>query len=170
MRCLLSGVSHDNYQARWFEHCEDRVSGEQVHIYKGGYWETKDRGTWEGCPDIFWTCINMERLLHHTYLPPLYTPNPPNLTLCSKRSPDHSLLGWRRREGAGFLPPTGWGRTGIKLQGGLVPVWAQKREELTAWVFQISSLFMSVLQWRYLYDTYSLCSKKTLKKWDNIYM
>lgn len=52
-RCLLSGVSHDNYQARWFEHCEDRVSGEQVHIYKGGYWETKDRGNWEGCPDIF---------------------------------------------------------------------------------------------------------------------
>ncbi|XP_011604953.2 oxysterol-binding protein 1-like isoform X2 [Takifugu rubripes] len=47
------GVSHDNYQARWFEHCEDRVSGEQVHIYKGGYWETKDRGNWEGCPDIF---------------------------------------------------------------------------------------------------------------------
>uniref|UniRef100_H2TDX1 Oxysterol-binding protein n=1 Tax=Takifugu rubripes TaxID=31033 RepID=H2TDX1_TAKRU len=48
-----SSVSHDNYQARWFEHCEDRVSGEQVHIYKGGYWETKDRGNWEGCPDIF---------------------------------------------------------------------------------------------------------------------
>lgn len=53
MRCLVSGVSHDNYQARWFEHCEDRVSGEQVHIYKGGYWETKDRGNWEACPDIF---------------------------------------------------------------------------------------------------------------------
>ncbi|TNM93955.1 hypothetical protein fugu_002131 [Takifugu bimaculatus] len=49
----LKSVSHDNYQARWFEHCEDRVSGEQVHIYKGGYWETKDRGNWEGCPDIF---------------------------------------------------------------------------------------------------------------------
>lgn len=52
-RSPLSGVSHDNYQARWFERCEDRVSGEQVHIYKGGYWETKDRGGWDGCPDIF---------------------------------------------------------------------------------------------------------------------
>uniref|UniRef100_H3CKL9 Oxysterol-binding protein n=1 Tax=Tetraodon nigroviridis TaxID=99883 RepID=H3CKL9_TETNG len=47
------GVSHDNYQARWFERCEDRVSGEQVHVYKGGYWEMKDRGSWEGCPNIF---------------------------------------------------------------------------------------------------------------------
>lgn len=52
-RSPLSGVSHDNYQARWFERCEDRVSGEQVHIYKGGYWEMKDRGSWDDCPNIF---------------------------------------------------------------------------------------------------------------------
>uniref|UniRef100_A0A8C4E7S2 Oxysterol-binding protein n=1 Tax=Dicentrarchus labrax TaxID=13489 RepID=A0A8C4E7S2_DICLA len=44
---------HENYQALWFERCEDRITGEQVHIYKGGYWEAKDRGSWEGCPDIF---------------------------------------------------------------------------------------------------------------------
>nr|XP_043877696.1 oxysterol-binding protein 1-like isoform X2 [Solea senegalensis] len=49
----LSGAPHDNYQALWFERCEDQITGEQVHLYKGGYWETKDRGTWEGCPDIF---------------------------------------------------------------------------------------------------------------------
>uniref|UniRef100_A0A671WJ18 Oxysterol-binding protein n=1 Tax=Sparus aurata TaxID=8175 RepID=A0A671WJ18_SPAAU len=44
---------HENYQALWFERCEDRITGEQVHIYKGGYWEAKDRGSFEGCPDIF---------------------------------------------------------------------------------------------------------------------
>uniref|UniRef100_A0A3B5KWZ7 Oxysterol-binding protein n=1 Tax=Xiphophorus couchianus TaxID=32473 RepID=A0A3B5KWZ7_9TELE len=37
----------------WFESCEDQITGEQVHIYKGGYWETKELGSWEGCPDIF---------------------------------------------------------------------------------------------------------------------
>ncbi|XP_061815177.1 oxysterol-binding protein 1-like isoform X1 [Nerophis lumbriciformis] len=44
---------HDNYNALWFERCQDRITGEQIHIYKGGYWEAKDRGCWEGCPDIF---------------------------------------------------------------------------------------------------------------------
>lgn len=44
---------HENYRALWFERCEDPINGEQVHIYKGGYWEAKERGSWEGCPDIF---------------------------------------------------------------------------------------------------------------------
>uniref|UniRef100_A0A667YAB3 Oxysterol-binding protein n=1 Tax=Myripristis murdjan TaxID=586833 RepID=A0A667YAB3_9TELE len=47
------GAPHDNYKALWFERCEDRITGEQVHIYKGGYWEAKERGSWEACPDIF---------------------------------------------------------------------------------------------------------------------
>uniref|UniRef100_A0AAQ5Z2I5 Oxysterol-binding protein n=1 Tax=Amphiprion ocellaris TaxID=80972 RepID=A0AAQ5Z2I5_AMPOC len=44
---------HDNYQALWFDRCVDQITGEQVHIYKGGYWEEKECGSWEGCPDIF---------------------------------------------------------------------------------------------------------------------
>ncbi|XP_034019908.1 oxysterol-binding protein 1-like isoform X3 [Thalassophryne amazonica] len=44
---------HDNYRALWFERCEDRITGEQVHIYNGGYWEAKERSSWEACPDIF---------------------------------------------------------------------------------------------------------------------
>lgn len=44
---------HDNYEALWFERCRDEITGEQVHIYKGGYWEAKEHGSWEGCPDIF---------------------------------------------------------------------------------------------------------------------
>lgn len=49
----LKSPPHDSYEANWFERGEDRVTGEQIHIYKGGYWEAKDRGSWEGCLDIF---------------------------------------------------------------------------------------------------------------------
>uniref|UniRef100_A0A3B3THQ6 Oxysterol-binding protein n=1 Tax=Poecilia latipinna TaxID=48699 RepID=A0A3B3THQ6_9TELE len=48
-----ASAPHDSYKALWFESCEDQFTGEQVHIYKGGYWETKELGNWEGCPDIF---------------------------------------------------------------------------------------------------------------------
>ncbi|KAF7230283.1 transcript variant X3 [Nothobranchius furzeri] len=47
------GVPHDNYKSRWFDRCEDQITGEQIHIYNGGYWEAKELGSWEGCPDIF---------------------------------------------------------------------------------------------------------------------
>lgn len=144
MSYLLSGVSHDNYQARWFEHCEDRVSGEQVHIYNGGYWETKDRGNWEGCPDIFWTWD----WFIHNYRP--NTPAPP-LTLCSKRSPDRSLLGYDE-EGAGFLPPASL--TLWREDWDQNAVWAQKREELNCVMFP-DQQFLRVcsISLQCLYDT-----------------
>ncbi|XP_019958707.1 oxysterol-binding protein 1 isoform X13 [Paralichthys olivaceus] len=47
------GAHQDNYQALWFEKLDDPVSGETLHVYKGGYWEAKDQGSWEICPDIF---------------------------------------------------------------------------------------------------------------------
>ncbi|KAM4564350.1 oxysterol-binding protein 1-like isoform 1-T2 [Fundulus diaphanus] len=47
------GAPHDTHKALWFESCEDQITGEQVHIYKGGYWEAKELGDWEGCPDIY---------------------------------------------------------------------------------------------------------------------
>ncbi|XP_047198150.1 oxysterol-binding protein 1 isoform X2 [Hippoglossus stenolepis] len=43
----------DNHQALWFEKIDDPVSGETLHIYKGGYWEAKEQGGWDICPDIF---------------------------------------------------------------------------------------------------------------------
>ncbi|XP_051558620.1 oxysterol-binding protein 1-like isoform X7 [Myxocyprinus asiaticus] len=49
----LSSAHQDNYQAMWFERHVDPVTGEPTHIYKGGYWETKDQGNWDCCPDIF---------------------------------------------------------------------------------------------------------------------
>ncbi|XP_034750482.1 oxysterol-binding protein 1 isoform X6 [Etheostoma cragini] len=47
------GTHPDNYQAMWFEKLDDPVSGETLHVYKGGYWEAKDQGSWDACPDIF---------------------------------------------------------------------------------------------------------------------
>uniref|UniRef100_A0A668SC39 Oxysterol-binding protein n=1 Tax=Oreochromis aureus TaxID=47969 RepID=A0A668SC39_OREAU len=48
-----ASAPHDNYLALWFERCEDPITGEEIHIYKGGYWEAKERGSWENCPNIF---------------------------------------------------------------------------------------------------------------------
>lgn len=50
---FLKSAPHDSHQALWFERCEDQITGEQIHIYKGGYWEAKECGSWEGCPDIY---------------------------------------------------------------------------------------------------------------------
>ncbi|CAB1461076.1 unnamed protein product [Pleuronectes platessa] len=47
------GAHQDNHQALWFEKIDDPVSGETLHIYKGGYWEAKEQGSWDICPDIF---------------------------------------------------------------------------------------------------------------------
>ncbi|XP_061107322.1 oxysterol-binding protein 1-like isoform X1 [Conger conger] len=49
----LKSTHQDSHKALWFERTEDLVTGESVHIYNGGYWEAKDQGTWEACPDIF---------------------------------------------------------------------------------------------------------------------
>ncbi|XP_061574832.1 oxysterol-binding protein 1-like isoform X2 [Cololabis saira] len=43
----------DNYQALWFESVDDPASGENLHVYKGGYWEAKEESNWEMCPEIF---------------------------------------------------------------------------------------------------------------------
>ncbi|XP_035515725.1 oxysterol-binding protein 1-like isoform X5 [Morone saxatilis] len=43
----------DNYQALWFEKLDDPASGETLHVYKGGYWEAKEQGSWDMCADIF---------------------------------------------------------------------------------------------------------------------
>ncbi|KAJ8281275.1 hypothetical protein GJAV_G00065670 [Gymnothorax javanicus] len=47
------GPHQDSYKALWFDKCEDRATGETMHVYRGGYWEAKEQGHWESCPDIF---------------------------------------------------------------------------------------------------------------------
>ncbi|XP_069475236.1 oxysterol-binding protein 2 isoform X2 [Ambystoma mexicanum] len=50
---LDEGVDYEGYQPMWFERKLDPISGEISSVYKGGYWEQKDRNDWSLCPDIF---------------------------------------------------------------------------------------------------------------------
>ncbi|XP_060048790.1 oxysterol-binding protein 2 isoform X2 [Erinaceus europaeus] len=43
----------DVYTPLWFEKRLDPLTGEMACIYKGGYWEAKERQDWRMCPDIF---------------------------------------------------------------------------------------------------------------------
>ncbi|GCC35094.1 hypothetical protein chiPu_0013574, partial [Chiloscyllium punctatum] len=47
------GSEYEPYQPVWFEKKEDPISGEDMFVYKGGYWECKDTQDWKMCPDIF---------------------------------------------------------------------------------------------------------------------
>ncbi|XP_026118630.1 oxysterol-binding protein 1-like isoform X2 [Carassius auratus] len=48
-----SSGHQDNYKPMWFERQVDPMTGEPTHIYRGGYWEAKEQGNWDSCPDIF---------------------------------------------------------------------------------------------------------------------
>lgn len=49
----LLGTPYDPYKALWFERKKDPVTKELTHIYRGGYWECKEKQDWSSCPDIF---------------------------------------------------------------------------------------------------------------------
>uniref|UniRef100_A0A673G9H0 Oxysterol-binding protein n=1 Tax=Sinocyclocheilus rhinocerous TaxID=307959 RepID=A0A673G9H0_9TELE len=42
-----------SHQPLWFEKRTDTETGESSYVYKGGYWEAKDRQDWSQCPAIF---------------------------------------------------------------------------------------------------------------------
>ncbi|XP_048199262.1 oxysterol-binding protein 2 isoform X2 [Perognathus longimembris pacificus] len=43
----------DSYMPLWFEKRLDPLTGETACVYKGGYWEAKERQDWHMCPNIF---------------------------------------------------------------------------------------------------------------------
>ncbi|XP_037366794.1 oxysterol-binding protein 2 isoform X2 [Talpa occidentalis] len=43
----------DMYMPLWFEKRLDPLTGEMACMYKGGYWEAKERQDWHMCPNIF---------------------------------------------------------------------------------------------------------------------
>lgn len=43
----------DVYVPLWFERRPDPLTGETACMYKGGYWEAKEKQDWHMCPDIF---------------------------------------------------------------------------------------------------------------------
>uniref|UniRef100_A0A3B3UL64 Oxysterol-binding protein n=1 Tax=Poecilia latipinna TaxID=48699 RepID=A0A3B3UL64_9TELE len=42
-----------SYQPLWFHQRRDSITGETNFVYKGGYWESKEREDWSMCPEIF---------------------------------------------------------------------------------------------------------------------
>ncbi|KAM7017993.1 oxysterol-binding protein 2 isoform 1-T1 [Tautogolabrus adspersus] len=48
-----SGKEYEGYLPLWFHQRRDSVTGETNFVYKGGYWEAKEKQDWSMCPDIF---------------------------------------------------------------------------------------------------------------------
>lgn len=49
---LSLGQDIEGYLPLWFEKRTDET-GDNIFIYKGGYWEAKERQDWSQCPQIF---------------------------------------------------------------------------------------------------------------------
>ncbi|KAB0790728.1 hypothetical protein PPYR_15720 [Photinus pyralis] len=52
-RAAAEGRPYMPYQPIWFEQVKEDDSDTISHVYKGGYWEAKEKGDWSQCPDIF---------------------------------------------------------------------------------------------------------------------
>uniref|UniRef100_A0A667YT06 Oxysterol-binding protein n=1 Tax=Myripristis murdjan TaxID=586833 RepID=A0A667YT06_9TELE len=48
-----SGREYEGYQPLWFHQRRNSITGETNFVYKGGYWESKERQDWSMCPEIF---------------------------------------------------------------------------------------------------------------------
>lgn len=48
-----SGHVYKGYKPRWFEEIDDELGGGKIFIYKGGYWEAKEKQDWSTCPNIY---------------------------------------------------------------------------------------------------------------------
>ncbi|XP_055055016.1 oxysterol-binding protein 2 isoform X2 [Misgurnus anguillicaudatus] len=47
------GQEYEGYKPLWFQQRTDERTGETIYVYKGGYWEAKERQDWSQCPEIF---------------------------------------------------------------------------------------------------------------------
>lgn len=47
------GRPYEAYKPVWFEQKKDEESDVITHVYKGNYWECKEKQNWSNCPDIF---------------------------------------------------------------------------------------------------------------------
>ncbi|CAH0548933.1 unnamed protein product [Brassicogethes aeneus] len=48
-----TGNHIEPYQPLWFEQKKNEETGTVIHVYKGNYWESKEKQDWSMCPDIF---------------------------------------------------------------------------------------------------------------------
>ncbi|XP_038149695.1 oxysterol-binding protein 2 [Cyprinodon tularosa] len=52
-QALEEGQDIEGYQPVWFEKRTNENTGETSYMYRGGYWEAKERQDWNHCPEIF---------------------------------------------------------------------------------------------------------------------
>ncbi|KAK0148222.1 Oxysterol-binding protein 2 [Merluccius polli] len=50
---LEDGQDIEGYHPQWFEKRTNEATGERTYVYRGGYWEAKERQDWTQCPEIF---------------------------------------------------------------------------------------------------------------------
>lgn len=50
---FVPGRDFEGYRPLWFHQRTDELTGETIYVYKGGYWEAKERQDWNMCPEIF---------------------------------------------------------------------------------------------------------------------
>ena len=48
-----AGRVYEGYKPRWFEVIEDEYVEGNIFVYKGGYWEAKEKQDWSTCPKIY---------------------------------------------------------------------------------------------------------------------
>uniref|UniRef100_A0A3Q2XTN8 Oxysterol-binding protein n=1 Tax=Hippocampus comes TaxID=109280 RepID=A0A3Q2XTN8_HIPCM len=53
MQAMEEGQEVEVYQPMWFEKRTDETTRESSYVYRGGYWEAKERQDWSMCPEIF---------------------------------------------------------------------------------------------------------------------
>ncbi|KAG8597958.1 hypothetical protein GDO81_002445 [Engystomops pustulosus] len=53
VEALEEGNDYEGYQPLWFERKVDPHTNDLMCVYKGGYWECKEKQDWSKCPDIF---------------------------------------------------------------------------------------------------------------------
>jgi len=51
------GRVYEGYKPRWFEQINDEYMDGKIFIYKGGYWEAKEKNDWSTCPKIYLNSI-----------------------------------------------------------------------------------------------------------------
>lgn len=53
LEAQTEGIVYEGYKPAWFENVVDEVTDTSLHVYKGGYWEAKERKDWSLCPEIY---------------------------------------------------------------------------------------------------------------------
>ncbi|CAE1277747.1 OSBP [Acanthosepion pharaonis] len=52
---LSQGWEYPGYEPIWFKKETDKITGNLIHMYRGNYWECKEKQDWSMCPDIYLT-------------------------------------------------------------------------------------------------------------------